>query len=464
MKHALTAIGIALVSLLSMGQGAVQFSKQAVLSDLETLRNQLQAAHFQIFTYTTPEQFDSAYHHARESVRGDSLTLLTTTSLFQGLVSVVNNGHTEIDFPAGPYREYAMNGGTVFPLELAFEEDRALVRKNWSGNEAVSLGAELVSINGQPIASILDQIYPLVSAERNYFKLAKIEVISFPRLYWQAFGEQAEFTIQLKTAQHTKTLSLPAIPLIADFEMKRNEVLNAHLELKFLDEVALLNPGNFAGNEEDYQAFIDSAFRTINQASAKTLIIDLRNNAGGDNSFSDYLVSYFATKPFHWASQFELRTSQLLKEHTRTNYDTTEAYFRAILDHENGRQYSFSFEAYQPVHANKRYTGKVYVLVNRQTHSQAAVTAAQIQDYGFGKIVGEETAEYPNLLASQFHFQLPNTGINVKIAKGKITRVSGITAPQGVIPDLLLQDHLLDEEDEILQGLIQHLSDNLEKE
>jgi hypothetical protein len=36
-------------------------------------------------------------------------------------------------------------------------------------------------------------------------------------------------------------------------------------------------------------------------------------------------------------------------------------------------------------------------------------------------------------------------------------RVNGSTAEEGVIPDIFIKDHLLDEEDEILRGLLQKI-------
>ena len=97
------------------------------------------------------------------------------------------------------------------------------------------------------------------------------------------------------------------------------------------------------------------------------------------------------------------------------------------------------------------------MLVNRQSHSQSAVTAAQIQDYGFGTIVGEETGDYPSLYASIFQYALPNSGIPVNVSKGYMVRVNGSTEEQGVIPDIFIKDHLLDENDEILKGLLKKI-------
>ena len=79
------------------------------------------------------------------------MNLLEATSIFQRLISVVNNGHTEIDFPGQSYGEYAYAGGIVFPLELAFEDDKSLVRKNFSNNDLIKIGSEILSINGVAI-------------------------------------------------------------------------------------------------------------------------------------------------------------------------------------------------------------------------------------------------------------------------------------------------------------------------
>ena len=98
-------------------------------------------------------------------------------------------------------------------------------------------------------------------------------------------------------------------------------------------------------------------------------------------------------------------------------------------------------------------------MINRQSHSQSAVAAAQIQDYQWGTIVGEETGDYPSLYASIFQYKLPNTGIPVNISKGYIVRVNGSTKEQGVIPDIFIKDHLLDGQDEILNGLLHRINE-----
>ncbi|MCC2618291.1 hypothetical protein LJ739_18690 [Aestuariibacter halophilus] len=434
------------------------YTHKQVVDDFEVLYQSLIDTHYNPYAYITEAALKNKYLTLKQQLTAQSYPPLAAINVFQQLVASLNNGHTEIDFPAGPYVDYAEAGGTLFPLELVFEKGAAYVRADYSDNPKIAIGAELIAINGVPIADILQQIYPLISAERTYFKNAKLEVYTFPRYYWYAFGRQDNFTVSVRTENGLQSHQLTAIPVIDGFEAKKDEILRAQQELTFYPRAAYLNPGHFSGKLAQYQQFVDQAFQQINAAQVDNLIIDLRNNSGGDDAFSDYLVAYLADKPFKWHAEFHLRSSALLKRDTEQKRDLTNPYWRSIMTHEDGARYAFEFEPYTPVPEQQRYTGNVYVLVNRQSHSQASVTAAQIQDHGWGVVVGEETGDYPTLYASQFQYPLPNTGITVKIAKGYIVRVSGSEQQQGVVPDIAINDHLLDNEDEILQGLLQRLN------
>ena len=442
-------------STLGFGQSATsKFSKEDVLSDLDYLYAALKDAHYNLFAYTTKKKFDSIYVVAKASVEKDSITAFDAHKMLQQFVAHAKNGHTAIDFPIPAYQEYAVAGGTLFPLEIAFDDNKPLIRKNWSGQDEIPIGSELLKINGMPMDEILTKIYHQISAERTYFKQVKLELYSFPRYYWQVFGQEETFEIEIKTKAGIKSFKLDAIPLIDGYEANRNEIITGKKQLKFFTHAAYLNPGNFSGDEGVFQKYIDSAFIQVKSKGSKNLIIDFRNNGGGNDSFSDYLISYFADKPFTWNSKFTLKTSKFLKEHVRKNNDTTSVFWQKTLSHKDGEIYEYAFEPYTPQPEAKRFTGAVYVLANRQSHSQSAVASAQIQDWGFGTIVGEETGDFPSLFASIFQFALPKTGIPVTVSKGYIVRVNGSKKKEGVIPDILIKDYLLDEKDEILDGLL----------
>ena len=437
-----------------------RFTKTQVLSDFEILYQSVIASHYQPYAYISQEQLAHTYEHIKMQLTAADYSLLETVKYYQQFVAAIKNGHTEIDFPVASYLHYAEHGGTLFPLDLAFESGKALVRANYASNVNIAIGSELVAINGQPITEILDTITPYISAERRYFKLAKLELLSFPRYYWLVAGQQHQYTVTLRTRNGNEQHTLSGVKVFSGFEEKKDEILRAQKTLRFYDSTAYLNPGHFAGDEQAYQTFIDQAFTAIKKRNMTKLIIDLRYNSGGNNSFSDHLVAYLADKPFKWYSSFQLRSSALLKHDTKKNRNLNDPYWQAVLATANGERYKYDFNYQQPVAKERRFTGQVYVLINRHSYSQASVTAAQIKDYGWGVMVGEETADYPSLYASQFHYVLPNTELKVKIAKGYIVRVNGSEAQHGVKPDISIRDHLLDQEDEILLGLLQQLDED----
>ena len=98
------------------------FTQKAVIEDFDTLYQSLIDTHYNVYAYISQQEFDDKYHAIRDSLTESSYSLLATITVYQQLVSAINNGHTEIDFPVKPYLEFAERGGTLFPLDLAFEK------------------------------------------------------------------------------------------------------------------------------------------------------------------------------------------------------------------------------------------------------------------------------------------------------------------------------------------------------
>ena len=450
------AILFFLVHLLNVGNAQQKYAKEDVLKDLNYLNASLLESHYNLFAFTSGREYSENIKKIEGEINKDSLSLLEVHSLFQRVVAKANTGHCEIDFPVQLYKEYVTDEGSLFPLEIAIEEEGVFIRANYTSKKNIK-GMQLVSINEIPIQDILEKIYPYISAERVYLKNAKLEFWSFPRLYWQVFGENKTFKLEIKSNSKTSSITVNAVRAIT-FEKNRTDFLNQKREFKFINQIAYLNPSKFSVEadslEKVYKYFIDSCFLQIKKQECKRLIIDLRNNPGGDNELSDYLLSYIATKPFKWNSSFKIKTSKVLKEHTRQYNDTNDVYFRKILDKPDGFIYGYKYQDCNPKKSDNHFTGKVYVLINRQTYSMAAITAAIIKDYKFGKIMGEETGDTPTLHGAQFAFSLPLTKINVKVPKGYIIRPNGSKIVEGVIPDIIVTDHLLDNEDEILESVL----------
>ena len=235
-----------------------------------------------------------------------------------------------------------------------------------------------------------------------------------------------------------------------------------------MGNVAYLRPGTFlnaeshdistqeAFNNDEFLDFIDSAFVEIASKKPQHLILDLRGNYGGDNSFSDPMIAYFADKPFQISSKFSVRTSQVTKSFWK-DVDMPELadMKHKIMTLEDGSRFDIELNTTQPRTDDLAFKGEVITLVDRFSFSNATAVAAIVQDYQFGVLVGEETADTPSSCGAIHTFELPNTKMGVIFPKACMIRPSGDATVRGVIPDHKVSDDPFTQEDEILDAALQ---------
>ena len=234
-------------------------------------------------------------------------------------------------------------------------------------------------------------------------------------------------------------------------------------------QIAYLQPGPFYGVETPenpwdptaFWAFIDESFESFIDQGAKALIIDMRQNPGGDNSFSDRMISWFADEPFRFASEFLVRSSAQSEASNQARIDLSPAsaegvsgeFARSYRETPYGETFSFDIPFSRP-RDGVRFDGPVYAIVDRYRYSNAVNVAALLQDYGMATIVGEETADRPTTYGAMETFELPNSGLTVGYPKALIIRPSGEQTDRGVIPDVIIDVPLFSESDTVLQQTI----------
>lgn len=454
-------------------QNKSKFSPDNVKTDLKYLYETLEASHYNLFVNTPKKIFDSEFTRITGLVH-DSLTLLQVHRLFQPFTALAKLGHCNTTFPFNDaYVPFVMGGGKVFPMDVFIKDRHVWIKDNYTEDSRIQRGDEILAINEMSANHWLDEIYRYLSGENEMYKNTSIDLIKFPRLFWIVFGERNTFLIKIKKPNEKKlTVDLNSIPALS-YENKASakpSLLNANREFKFIGDIAYLHPGQFlnvtGGNNTvafetgEFLAFIDSSFVQIHGRKTKNIIIDLRGNPGGDNSFSDPLIAYFANRPFSFSSSFRVKTSKLTKEFWQDVSDTLlNDLKQKILTMKDGEIFEAPIKKYPPRTDSLKFDGRVYVLINRYSYSNAATTAAIVQDYKFGVLMGEQTADSPTLYAAVHQFKLPNTQIEVTYPKAFIIRPNGNLALKGVSPDVPLNENIFTQEDEILNGAIQYIKE-----
>jgi len=163
--------------------------------------------------------------------------------------------------------------------------------------------------------------------------------------------------------------------------------------------------------KENFTVFLDTSFTELMHKKIEKLIIDLRDNGGGDDTNGALLYSYLTAKPFPY-------------------YTSLNSNKKEVKDHPN-------LTIQQPKENN--FKGKVEFLISGKSFSGAAEFSSIAKSNSRGLFIGEETGGgyYGNTSGSKITLILPNSKIRVNIPLYKY--VMAVKKSQykdrGIIPD-----------------------------
>lgn len=451
---------------------------EQIRSDFQALYDGLKSAHYDLFANRSREAYDARFLESLAQI-DEPMSRHEVSKFFQRFAAFGNVAHARIDYDSARFTDYRENDGGVFPVYLRIKDGRSFVADNRSGNQRLVAGMEILTLNGQPMSLWLERTARHISADTDYIAHSLLEYW-FSMYLWEELGAVASFDLEVKhTDGEVSSLSIPALSreamqANADKNEQWFELDGVSREAEMLDDdIAYLRPGPFYNVEQPdriwdnraFVEFVDAAFSDFLEADAKHLIVDLRGNPGGDNSFSDPMVAWFATEPFKFASSFRVRSSQQARASNQARLDANpgqtegasvffaEQYEATPI----GEVFEYPIPETEP-RTGRRFNGNVYVLINRQSYSNAVTVAALVQDYGFGQILGEKTSDMATTYGAMETFALPATGLIVGFPKAHIVRPSGELKTDGVTPDVAITTPVTaTRSDVVLEAAIRHV-------
>lgn len=447
-----------------------------IRADFDALYAGLKSAHYDLYARRSKAEYDALFATMRRELDAP-LALDEVERRFQRFTAYGNVAHARIDAVARGWEAFRAAGGKAFPLTLRAVDGRVYVADDYSGASGIAPGDEVLEVDGTAALRWLDAMRTHLSADNDYLAYAQLET-RLPMYVWLARGAVDAFDVAVRKADGPSIVKHLVARNRAGFqaaEAKRPKrfVLDWNERVARLldDGVAYLRPGPFYDNRPEaadpwdnrtFVAFIDESFATFIAAGAKDLVIDLRDNPGGDNSFSDAMIAWFATKPFRFTDAFDIRVSAETIASNAKRLDGAADSISAKLaaayaNAKPGEHVRFAIPLAQP-RDGERYTGRVHLLVNRHSYSNTVNVAAIVQDYRFGDILGEETADLASTLGAMETFTLPRSGIVVGYPKAKILRPNGDARPRGVVPDFAIATPVgASEKDVVLERALAHV-------
>ncbi len=337
--------------------------------DLAYLHNRIQTTHKNPYHATTKEALDAAVASLHDAI--PELTDFQIAFEMQRIIASVGDGHTWLG--------YARNGLTnFFPILTWLFEDGLYITA--AADDPRLVGAHVVSIEGQPVASLMETFEPYMNRDNDMSKLNHLPfmlrtpqalfargISSDPnRATYQLIdqsGTAFEYTFTgISADEFNAWASSLKPPADAPLYRTRNEDIYWFTELEGEHAVYMQFSAVQHREGDHFSKFARVITNYIDAHDIGCLIIDIRMNGGGDGSIVNHFI-------------------------------------REISKHDVINQ-----------------EGHLYVITGRETFSAALMFTVRMERRTNALFAGEPGAGRPNSYSETGEYELPNTGLKGSIS------------------------------------------------
>ncbi|MBN8887852.1 MAG: S41 family peptidase [Rudaea sp.] len=433
------------------------YSPAELQEDYAVLRKALETTYPSLYRFTDrsimSQYLDDAFR---------SLDKPETETEFYKLVALtcarVHDEHL-IPRPSEAYYLSLKDTHHYFPFSLKIIDRRLYVLTTAQPNSAVPTGSEILSINGRSAEELLATLLPSIPSDGyiQNFDLRHLEDYSmteeenlFDLNYPILVEDTDSYRIEYIDRSDQSKISVAVVAGLGQSDYKRylydRVKLKAPLEFKYLaSDIAYLRIASFlpwhrARFKQDFYALFESIFKDLNAHHTGNLILDLRNNEGGDGT-GEKLLTYLLNKPYrHFASaEFKFVGSPPVSAYLQNGKDLSVD--ESSVERTDSGMYRLK-KTSMPLLDEQRpdvnhYSGKLYVLINGATGSMASVVADFLKGNGRGTFIGEESGGTMegNTSHSIARLVLPHSKIRVAVPLLKTVNAVAFTKGRGVEPD-----------------------------
>lgn len=331
------------------------------------------------------------------------------------IVASLGDGHTSLSPNLPEYATFRA-GAELFPLELRILDGRAVVVGDCGERGRIANGATVTAVNAIPMHEVLLRLGRYVSADSDAARWSHV-TDDLGALLWIE-GVRAPYTIRYRVPgsaeQYDATLPGTTFERRAAWAASSDAARLRGHALRFVDEnrVAIVVLHDFGDDEVEW---VRDVFTQVAAAGARSLVIDLRWNAGGTTEVGNEFLRHISRSAYR---QISLERAKISGSGT-------------VVTSEPGTTQDY---------ADDPFAGSVYVLVGSGTLSAAAMFAAAAQDQHLATIAGEASGGNATLFGEPVDFTVPKFGLDVSVATKFFVRPAGLAAPRMVVPDLPLEE------------------------
>lgn len=395
-----------------------RFELTALQEDFATFRRYVE--NFHPMLYADREEVTQLLDATYEQIT-DGMTTLEFYRLVAPIVTTLRCGHTYLGLSESDYNQL-IEQGKFLPFSIYWQDEHAWLRQN-SLIPDIPIGAEIVSIEGIPMKDIIAGIYENFASDGTN-ETMKARAVNAGFRYHYAIDHPSQETVMvsylLPETTQVKEMEVPmatktAIEEAGDAFWDQDMNLARENSMLFEEDYAVLQMASFYPEGSDsvasYNAFIDDFFKKVDEKQLTNIIIDVRDDFGGDPNVASHLFSYLEKEPVpYFANDFAKGYPSLRN----------------------------------PIPmAEQPYTGNVYVLINGNCFSTTGHFLALMKYHQIGTMIGEESGGSFACTDASSSTTLEHTQLSFRYST-RIYQVAveGLTEGRGIMPDYMTSPSL----------------------
>lgn len=401
-------------------------SREQAEFDIRALIYTIDQVHPDIFSVCRQEDLMRAVNNAIASLP-DSLTIEQLYTTAAPLVAMIGDGHTNIFYPN---QIFSRTETLHMPVYVRVLGD-GTIKCTSSLDSIIPRDARILSINGTPCDTIIENMLPYVSGERRPFRMSRINYTFLTLFHALYAADRYEVEYLPEGAKHPLRHTFEPTTLEEAFKRCPNNPNATHnaysFEIDSIRRVAIMDFRKFDDSDR-MEVFADSMFRVLRERKIPDLVIDIRRNGGGTSDVGDVLLRYITPVPF-------VQMDKALVKITPTTIRLMGSPMAQTGLHYNEAD---STAFIRPLSADEgHYDGNVYLLISNNTFSSAASFAWAFKECGMGTVIGEESGGMNVCYGDVMYYPLPVSGIYCAISFKRFWQLHADERDiHGVIPDI----------------------------
>jgi Peptidase family S41 len=415
---------------------------QQMQEDLAYLNKYLRKWHPTYYSYTPKSEMNAFYAGLKDSC-ANALNERVFRVHVRRVVAKVGCGHM------GVLRSTPTKDLKVIPVNFWVLNNRLFIKSRLAKDSLLTVGAEVLAINGEKASDFIEKAKVILVTDGfgDAYKVAQLES-NFEVYHYLLYGALPNYDLTIKNTEGgISTVNLAAafqkeMPNVPKFSRDSSQIVikgsSANLyKLSFDDKTMVLDINSFNGKK--LKKTFKETFKHLKKQGTQNLVIDLRDNGGGNIFKGNYLLTHLldqAIIPFTISRKPNLT---FINPHNKVGFWTkiTPFLFATMpLQFPDKHGWNHIFPFFKRNHHH--FDGKIYVLTNNKSFSMASYVASYLKHKREAVVIGGETggSEYASRSSASCEIHLPNSKVKVYFNVYQTQHHVGIKdSGHGVLPD-----------------------------